>query len=553
MSGAKDKKREKLFNFRPIFFLAVFLCFGILFAFLYRLYDVSLWWLCVLLPIIGASFCFCGTKQTILKAVAWWGALCIFFSFGFMAFSAQIKDFESAEVYNGEYTVVGTVIEKEKFSYTAYLLVDNVFIEGKGVDGKLNAYLPLPFYKDIKLGDEIVLFGDVRSDKEIIGKYGFSSYEIGENIQYSCYADDCAVADGVTNVFLWLRNHIQTRIDAGMDEESGAVILAVLTGNTSQMDKDLLNNMRYGGIAHIFAVSGLHVGALYAFCLLLFSKTKVGKLPKVGKVALLAAILLFYGGVCGFSPSIIRAVTLCLTAYAAKQLLSSIDFLEMLGFSAIIILFLSPVDLFDVGFQLSFSACLGIVLLQKRIGQVCVEIGKVYRKVFPKKLTDEPQRMAGNENALPQTFFARARRAVASVLSVSLAAQIATMPIQLIHFGYISGWGLLLNVIFVPLISVAFAFLVVFALLACLLPVGAGSVVLYLPNVFWSAVLLLFETVDFSSLALSGWKVSWQACCCYYGGCIFATDKLYLSAIWKKVGGALCFSCAILLFLIGNL
>ena len=161
--------------------------------------------------------------------------------------------------------------------------------------------------------------------------------------------------------------------------------------------------------------------------------------------------------------------------------------------------------------------------------------------------------MAGNENALPQTFFARARRAVASVLSVSLAAQIATIPIQLIHFGYISGWGLLLNVIFVPLISVAFAFLVVFALLACLLPVGAGSVVLYLPNVFWSAVLLLFETVDFSSLALSGWKVSWQACCCYYGGCIFATDKLYLSAIWKKVGGELCFSCAILLFLIGNL
>ena len=374
MSGAENKKREKLFNFRPIFFLAVFLCFGILFAFLYRLYDVSLWWLCILLPIIGASFCFCNTKRAIVRSAAWWGALCLFFSFGFMAFSTQINDFKSAEGYNGEYTVVGRVIEKEKFSYTAYLLVDNVFIEGKGVDGKLNAYLPLPFYENITLGDEVILRGETRSTTEIVGEYGFSSYEIGENIPYTCYADDCVITDGKSDVFLWLRNHIQTRIDAGMDEEIGAVMLAVLTGNTSQMDKDLLNNMRYGGIAHIFAVSGLHVGALYAFCLLLFSKTKVGKLPKVGKVALLAAILLFYGGVCGFSPSIIRAVTLCLTAYAAKQLLSSIDFLEMLGFSAIIILFLSPVDLFDVGFQLSFSACLGIVLLQKRIGQVCVEI-----------------------------------------------------------------------------------------------------------------------------------------------------------------------------------
>ena len=552
MEQTEKEKIAKLFNFRPIFFLAVSLCMGIFFAFLYKIYDASLWWFCVLLPIIGASFCFCGTKRRIFRAMAWWGALFLFFSFGFFAFYAQVRRFEGAEQYNGEYIIIGTVIEKEKSKYDTRLLLDDIFIDEKEQNKKLNAYLPLSFYKNIALGDEIIIVGNLRTNTELFDEYGFASYQVGENIAYSCYAADCLVADNKADVLLWARNRMQTRIERGMDEDSGAVTLALLTGNTSQMDRELLDNMRYGGIAHIFAVSGLHVGALYAFCLFLLRKTKLGELPKVWKVALVAAVLLFYGGICGFSPSIIRAVTLCLVAYSAKQLLSSIDFLEILGFSAIVILFLSPVDLFNVGFQLSFSACLGIVLLQKRIGQVCVEIGKVCKKALFKRRADQAQDGL-DDNVLPLTLPKRLARSVASVLSVSLAAQIGTMPIQLARFGYISGWSLLLNVFFVPLISAAFAFLLLFAVIACVLPVGASGVVLYLPNVFWSAVLLLFEAVDFSSFALVGWQATWQACVCYYGGCVFATDKLYLSAVYKRVGGALCFSCCIFLFLMGNL
>ena len=551
--SAENRKVEKLFNFRPVFFLAVFLCFGILFAFLRKIYDASWWWLCAILPIMGVSFCFCETKRALLRAVACWGALCLFFSVGFGVFNAQIRRFESADVYNGECTVVGKVLQKEETNYYTCLLLDDVFIDGKGCDGKLNAYLPLSFYENIKLGDEIAMLGETRTNTEIYGEYGFSTYQIDENIAYSCYVEECVVANGDTDVFLWLRNRIQARIETGMDEDSGAVMLAVLTGNTSQIDGGLLNNMRYGGIAHIFAVSGLHVGALYAFCLLLFHKTKLNNIHRIGKVFLLAFILLFYGGVCGFSLSIIRAIVLCLVSYTAKQLLSAIDFLEILGFSAIIILFLSPVDLFNVGFQLSFSACLGIVLLQKRIGQVCVEMGKAYRKIYPKQLTDAQQRIIDDGNTLPLTVSERAARAVSSLLSVSLAVQIATAPIQLAHFGYISGWGLLLNLFFVPLISVVFAFLLVFAVVACLLPAGASIAVFYLPNVFWSAVLLLFEGVGFSTFALVGWRVSWQVCVCYYSGWIFATDKLYLSAFYKRMGGLLCFSCCIFLFLAGNL
>jgi hypothetical protein len=126
---SENKKIEKLFNFRPVFFLAVFLCLGILFAFLYKRYDVSLWWLCVLPPIMGASFCFCGTKRALLKATVWWSALCLFFLFGVIGFFSQVRDFESAKAYDGVHTVVGKVIEKGESDYFSYLLLDDIYID----------------------------------------------------------------------------------------------------------------------------------------------------------------------------------------------------------------------------------------------------------------------------------------------------------------------------------------------------------------------------------------------------------------------------------------
>lgn len=553
MKESEKNETKKLFNFRPIFFAAVALCFGILFSYLHKFYDVSAWWLSLTLPLAGASFCFCANRKKIFRAALAWLSLCLFFAVGFFGLSLQLRNFQRANVYAGEYYVVGTVVERKEYDYNACLVLDDVFIDGEEVKGKLNAYLPLSFYKETELCDEVLLFGDVRTDTEFFGDYGFRSYAIGENLSYSVYADDCAVTGDNFDLGLYLRAHMQSRIDAGMDKDAASVTMAVLTGETSGIDEGLLDNMRRGGIAHIFAVSGLHVGALYAFCLLLLNKTKLKVLPKAGRFCLLAVILLFYGWICGFSDSIVRAIVLCLVSYAAKQFSSSVDFLETIGFSAILILLFSPVALFEVGFQLSFSACLGIVLLQKRIEQVCVEIGKGYRKLFPRRLTEEQKTIVASGDTLPPTFLERTAQAVASVLSVSLAAQIATAPIQLANFGYISGWSLLLNVVFVPVISAAFAFLLLLAVIACLLPVAANSAVLYLPSVVWSFVLLLFETVDLSGFSLVGWSVSPQTCICYYGGWILLTDKFHLSAVYRRVLSVTCFVAFIFLFLAGNL
>jgi len=314
-------------------------------------------------------------------------------------------------------------------------------------------------------------------------------------------------------------------LNAGMDKTASSVTLAVLTGDASGMDGELLDNMRRGGIAHIFAVSGLHVGALYAFCLLLFSRTRLRSMAKPLRFTIVVGILLFYAATCGFSASIIRAAVLCLVGYLMKLIGSSSDGLNTLGLAAVIILLFSPVCLFEIGFQLSFLACIGIMLFAKRIGQVCDQGYKRIRARYPRRLTKEQEEILASGDTLPPSIEERCVRSVASVFSASIAAQITTAPVSYLAFGYLSGWSILLNFFFIPLISGVFAFLLLFTVLACVFPISLAPYLLYVPSLLWNLLLLVFEIVDFSSFALTAVQLSGGNCVCYYGGLIFLTDK----------------------------
>lgn len=92
-----------------------------------------------------------------------------------------------------------------------------------------------------------------------------------------------------------------------------------------------------------------------------------------------------------------------------------------------------------------------------------------------------------------------------------------------------------------PFISAVFSVLLLFVTAASVLPVAAASVALYLPSVVWSAALLLFEGVDFSSFALVGLEISGGGMLCYYGGCQFLSDKWNIPKGWKYAFAIACF------------
>lgn len=479
--------------------------------------------LALLLPV-----CFCRSKVQVIKALLAVAFLVGIFFIGAVNFSYRVRDFADSTYYSGETTVLGVVAEKREYGNATKLVLKDLYVGDNAEDGKLITYVEKETSEKISLSDEVLIEGYVQTNVDWFNDYGFRASDIGDGVRFALKnPSSCTVVGHKFSVFAFLRTRMQDRIYSGMDETSASVTLGVLTGDTSGMESGLLDNIRMGGIAHIFAVSGLHVGALYAFCSKFLEKTSLGKMPKIAKFLLLAALLFFYAGVCGFSASVIRAVVICLISYAASLLFLTTDFLESLGVAAIVVLTLTPTALFEVGFQLSFMACLGLALLSRPIRVLCDGVWTKVLTLFPKKSPE-------NTEDKPPSILESIRRKTVSFFAATVAAQIATAPILLNSFGSVSAWSLLLNFLFVPILSAAFSFLLLFVLVACLLPAGAAVYVLYVPSVLWSGLLLVFETVEFSSLAITGIRVSWQGCVCYYGGCTFLSDKWNLQRKWRR-------------------
>lgn len=541
MQHLGEKGKDKLFNFRPIFFTAAFFCMGVVFGYFRVFEGVSAWWACLLLG-LGAPFFFCGKAKINKTAVAVCVLLVAFF-IGQTCFSAQVRNYASASEYNGKYTVQGIVEEKTVGRKYGRVVLSNISVDKKEGEYKLIAYLPTSFCENITLFDEISLRGNLQTQGTELSAEDFNFYYLQAGIKYKLTdAESCVVIGHRFNLFGVIRERVSAVLYAGMDTDPASVTLAVLTGNTAGIEDGLLQNMRYGGIAHVFAVSGLHVGALYAFCILLTSRTALRKTPKWGRFLFVVATLLFYGGICGFSSSVIRAIVLCLIAYAAKLIGTAVDKFEALGLAAILILLLSPAELFGVGFQLSFLACLGIFLWTKPLEKGGARLfgGLQKRVLTPISRQANTEKANNNQEKLSVVLSVKICRKVLSFLSVCGAAQIATAPVLLQAFGYISGWSLLLNCIFVPFIGLIFSALLIFVALACVLPISVSWILLYLPNAVWSAALLLFEAFDFSLFAIRNITLSAGAFFCYYGALSFLSDKWNLSAREKKYFCVLC-------------
>ena len=114
-SIVSKEQEDKLFNFRPVFFVAIFLCLGIAFAFCHIAYGVSNWWkILLLLLFIGVAFC--RTRRKRIKALFAVLVLLVSFTCGEAAFSLKIANYQQNSIFDGEHTVAGRVVEKRDYS-----------------------------------------------------------------------------------------------------------------------------------------------------------------------------------------------------------------------------------------------------------------------------------------------------------------------------------------------------------------------------------------------------------------------------------------------------
>lgn len=431
---------KKFVNARLPLILVFALIAGILIGYLFILKDISLFYIIALVPAAAVIFILCivfSRKKLLIFSIL----TVVFLALGIAGSYLKLDSFDTKELVNGDtYFISATVCEKGKYDSGEYIVVKNASANGQKIKGKIKVYLSSDYGEYCAVGYKVKFTTSVTAYDTFA--YGKLNYNALNNIKYRCNVYSGLTSEYRFSLFGSVNTKISNALYNNLDYDTAAVVYAMLTGNTDGVDDGAMSAFRYGGVAHIFAVSGLHIGIIYGLLRLFCKKLH---LQKFLSFAICIIPLILYAGVCGFTLSSVRALIMCTVSAAARIFYAKYDVLNSLSLSVAVILLCNPLNLFNVGFQLSVCAVASIILLSKNIARPF--------KTIPKKLKDG--------------------------ISISLSAQAGTLPVMLTQFGYLSGAGLILNIIIVPVLSAIFSLLFIATLICTVLPFIAPYVLPY--------------------------------------------------------------------------
>lgn len=524
----------RLINFRPVFTFALFLILGILSSYIRILAEKnSVWMLLLVLGFSVVSFCIAKRK---LRCAVYISIFCAAFFVGSVSFALTVDDYRSQPKYSGAYTVSGTVTDKTVTDYGCDVWLTNLTVDGVRQKGKMSVRMAYADCMALEYCDRVSMRLTVSTSNLLEGSYGFRAEAIADSrLYYGSNVEEYSVVGVEFRLGTYLRGRMQDTLRACLSEEAATLAIGVLLGDTSAMEEGLIENIRYGGIAHIFAVSGLHIGAMFAACVFLFRRKLV---PAPIRFCICLAVLLFYGSICGYSASVVRATVTCAVLYLCSLSGLKTDPLENLSIAAVIVLLLYPTLLFGVGAQLSFGACLGILLLARPLERGMRKIVFGVSDFVRHQIFQVPMPLPVDifrRNTSPAPIARQWTEKILAFLSFSLAAQIGTAPVLYMAFGYFSVTSIAINCVFVPIVSVCFAPLLAVTALALILPQAVGAILLYPVGVVSSALLLPFHVLRFSAGIVQSISLTAPAMIAYYSAVAVASDKINLPKWQRRV------------------
>jgi competence protein ComEC len=273
------------------------------------------------------------------------------------------------------------------------------------------------------------------------------------------------------------RNRIsELTASAVTDKNARGILQALLVGDRGGISPDLREMFLRSGLAHLLAISGLHVGMVGAFFFFLFriALNRSERLLLAGVVIRWSAALtilpvIVYGMLVGMSPSTQRAVIMAFVFLTAVVFEKEARQVNTLAVAALVILIVAPVALFDISFQLSFIAVLSIL--------------------FGLRL------LPWSRSPSDSVWLLLSKR-LATFMAVSLFAIIGTLPLVLFYFNQVSCVGLMSNCIAVPIVG----FLVIpLGMLAVLILPASFSVACCVMKITELLLSILLEAVSFFS------------------------------------------------------
>lgn len=333
---------------------------------------------------------------------------------------------------------------KEKVISCKVMVIESLG-EGKKLQGKAQVY----FKRDsqsfkIKYGDQLIIKNRLQEIKDPKNQhqFNFRKFYNNQNIYHQGFFNHSQwvrlnqnTSNGLLSMgYSWqleLRKLFNKYFE---DDAVRGVAEAVIFGFKEDLDEDWLKAFSKTGTIHVLAVSGLHVGIIYVLMSFLLGISKSRGVSLVVKSSGILIVLFLYALLTGFSPSVSRASIMFGTVIIGNSFNRQSSIYNSLCLACFILLVFNPLNIYNVGFQFSFLAVLGIVYFKDDIRGLFPEASYFFDKIF-------------------------------ILLSVSIAAQIATFPLGLFYFHQYPNLFMFSNLIVIPCISIVLYLGVIFILI----------------------------------------------------------------------------------------
>lgn len=342
------------------------------------------------------------------------------------------------------------------------------------------------------------------------GEFDYTSYLSRKGVYTTAYTSSLTITGHKTQAFYKtiasaIRADMISAMHRYLPQKKASVLIPMIIGEKSELSEQNKQAFMDSGLMHILVVSGLNVG--YVTIIFLGFFRLAGLKRRLAALCCIPFIVMFML-IVGDNPPVVRATVMALFIILSMSLSRDPLVYQSLALAAAAILIVDPQALFSASFQLSFAATIGIVYLYP---------------FFMKPLQNLPRIV---------------KNSIGTTIAVSLAAQLAVLPLLAYYFNRVSLIGLVSNIVVVPLAGIITALGILLYLLH-FISYYAAAPVAYLTSVFLQAMLYfvnLFSTFPNASIPVK--SPSFAIILCYY---------TLLAGIFhaRKVPGKILAACAL--------
>jgi len=350
---------------------------------------------------------------------------------------------------NEDIEIIGIVkYKKEKERYNEYIV-------GKFV---VRDYTK---YKKIKVGSEIKLTGKFKD----LNKMSYESFDYGRYLRSMGYKgliylkDYSIVGNNLMYEYIYKAKSYISNTIRYLYKTNSDFINSMMLGQKDDLSQNEKLMFTRTGTSHIIAISGLHTGILSGLIIFM-----MGKINKIYKLIVLSTMMFIYSAMVGNSPSIIRAIMFMISLYLSFFLDRKMDKISTLSFIGILFVINNPYIIYNISFQLSFLATLSIIYFY----------GYINNKLNIK------------------------------IISLTLSANILTIPIIYYNFEGIPLVSILGNIIIVPFVGIII-YLAMLSLILFNINIYISSIVVHINRFILETIYVLLEKIsnlDFAYIAI---------------------------------------------------